>query len=81
MADRIIREETRSTDAPRDTVVVHDDHGDRRSNAPLIIGIILVILILLFLWGGSNIFGGGGGGGSTDINVQTPTPTPTNNAQ
>lgn len=71
MADRII-EETR-TEAPRDTVVVHEDRGERRGNGPLIAGIILVIIILLMLWGGSNLFGGGGG--STDVNVQTPTPT------
>lgn len=72
MAERVI--ERTETEAPRDTVVVHDDRADRGSNVGAIIAVILVILLLLFF--GSRIFGGGGSGTpTTNTNIQTPTPT------
>jgi hypothetical protein len=74
MADRVI--ERTETEAPRDTVVVHDDR-DRRSGLGPVVAVILIILLLLFF--GSLIFGGGGDGDSnvptTNTNIQTPAPT------
>lgn len=71
MADRIVREIER--ESPRDTVVVNDrDTRDPepRSNAGLIIGIIIA-LILLFLVFGGGLFGGGGSTPSTNVPTQS----------
>jgi hypothetical protein len=63
---KVIREE-RVVDEPTDRVVV-DNRDDRpRSNAGLVIGIIIVVLIILFL-----MFGRSFGGGSTNVNVPAP---------
>jgi hypothetical protein len=75
MAERVI--ERTETEAPRDTVVVHDDRADRGSNIGTIIAVIIVLLLLLFF--GSRIFAGGSGGGvnppTTNTNIQAPNPT------
>lgn len=75
MAERVI--ERTETEAPRDTVVVHDDRADRGSNVGVIIAVLIIILLILFF--GSRIFGGGGGGSAptTNTNIQTPTPSST----
>lgn len=71
MADRVI--ERTETEAPRDTVVVHEDR-DRGSNNGVVIAVVVLIVLLLLLFFGSRLFGGGGGSSTTpNVNVQAPT--------